>query len=169
MVEYTPGYSADHWCIKGHILLCMSGTLTELEDGRRFTLTPGMSYQLLTTPNRTFAIDSGATPSSTVPTSGNESRMIISGKCHCHIVHADWPTSRPDSARACGCSFCIATASRPPIRKPVSPSSARRGAGSPYVRHADSHVPCLRQMRRGAVRHQRDRQPSLRRGQRQRV
>jgi hypothetical protein len=47
MVEYTPGYSADHWCVKGHILLCISGTLhTELEDGRRFTLTPGMSYQV---------------------------------------------------------------------------------------------------------------------------
>ena len=23
MVEYTPGYLADHWCSKGHILLCM--------------------------------------------------------------------------------------------------------------------------------------------------
>ena len=22
MVEYTPGYLADHWCTKGHILLC---------------------------------------------------------------------------------------------------------------------------------------------------
>lgn len=47
MVEYTPGYSADHWCSKGHILLCLSGRLdTELEDGRRFTLEPGMSYQV---------------------------------------------------------------------------------------------------------------------------
>jgi hypothetical protein len=47
MVEYTPGYLADHWCSKGHILLCMAGTLdTELEDGRRFTLRPGMSYQV---------------------------------------------------------------------------------------------------------------------------
>lgn len=47
MVEYTPGYSADHWCVKGHILLCISGTLnTELQDGRRFTLAPGMSYQV---------------------------------------------------------------------------------------------------------------------------
>jgi hypothetical protein len=46
-VEYTPGYLADHWCVKGHILLCVSGELhTELEDGRRFTLTPGMSYQV---------------------------------------------------------------------------------------------------------------------------
>ncbi len=47
MVEYTPGYVADHWCAKGHILLCLEGELhTELEDGRTFTLTPGMSYQV---------------------------------------------------------------------------------------------------------------------------
>lgn len=47
MVEYTPGYLADHWCVKGHILFCVSGTLhTELEDGRKFTLGPGMSYQV---------------------------------------------------------------------------------------------------------------------------
>jgi quercetin dioxygenase-like cupin family protein len=47
MVEYTPGYRADHWCRKGHVLLCLEGELeTELEDGRRFTLKPGMSYQV---------------------------------------------------------------------------------------------------------------------------
>lgn len=47
MVEYTPGYVADHWCEKGHILLCLEGELiTELADGRQFTLTPGMSYQV---------------------------------------------------------------------------------------------------------------------------
>lgn len=47
MVEYTPGYLADHWCVKGHILLCLEGELlTELEDGRTFTLKPGMSYQV---------------------------------------------------------------------------------------------------------------------------
>jgi quercetin dioxygenase-like cupin family protein len=47
MVEYTPGYLADHWCSKGHILLCLEGQLdTELEDGRTFTLKPGMSYQV---------------------------------------------------------------------------------------------------------------------------
>ena len=47
MVEYTPGYLADHWCVKGHILLCLEGELrTELEDGRTFMLTPGMSYQV---------------------------------------------------------------------------------------------------------------------------
>lgn len=47
MVEYSPGYLADHWCEKGHVLLCLAGELrTELADGRVFTLTPGMSYQV---------------------------------------------------------------------------------------------------------------------------
>ena len=47
MVEYTPGYLADHWCSKGHILLCLEGELhTELADGRTFVLTPGISYQV---------------------------------------------------------------------------------------------------------------------------
>ena len=47
MVEYTPGYLADHWCSKGHVLLCLAGELhTELKDGRRISLTPGMSYQV---------------------------------------------------------------------------------------------------------------------------
>lgn len=47
MVEYTPGYLADHWCVKGHILLCMDGELhAELADGRVFTLRPGISYQV---------------------------------------------------------------------------------------------------------------------------
>lgn len=47
MIEYTAGYLADHWCAKGHILLSMHGELhTELEDGRKFILTAGMSYQV---------------------------------------------------------------------------------------------------------------------------
>jgi hypothetical protein len=47
MVEYTPGYLADHWCVKGHILLCLEGELhTQLADGREFVLKPGMSYQV---------------------------------------------------------------------------------------------------------------------------
>ena len=47
MVEYSPGYLADHWCSKGHILLCLDGELhTELADGRTVVLTPGMSYQV---------------------------------------------------------------------------------------------------------------------------
>jgi hypothetical protein len=47
MMEYSPGYSADHWCSKGHFMLCLEGELeTELADGRRFRLTPGMSYHV---------------------------------------------------------------------------------------------------------------------------
>jgi len=62
MVEYTPGYVADHWCVKGHILLCVEGELhTELEDGRAFTLKAGMSYQVADNaePHRSYT-DAGA-------------------------------------------------------------------------------------------------------------
>ena len=46
-VQYSPGYLADHWCEKGHVLLCLEGELhTELADGRTFLLKPGMSYQV---------------------------------------------------------------------------------------------------------------------------
>jgi quercetin dioxygenase-like cupin family protein len=47
MVEYSPGYVADHWCRRGHILLVLEGELeTELEDGRTFTLSAGHSYHV---------------------------------------------------------------------------------------------------------------------------
>jgi quercetin dioxygenase-like cupin family protein len=47
IVEYTPGYIADHWCAKGHVVYCLEGELlTELRDGRAFVLRPGMSYQV---------------------------------------------------------------------------------------------------------------------------
>lgn len=46
-VEYSPGYLADHWCSRGHVLMVLEGELvTELRDGRRFTLTAGMTYQV---------------------------------------------------------------------------------------------------------------------------
>lgn len=49
MVEYTPGYIADHWCSRGHVLLVMDGELeTELKDGRKFIMLPGTSYQVAT-------------------------------------------------------------------------------------------------------------------------
>lgn len=59
MVDYTPGYLADHWCVKGHILLCIEGELhTELKDGRTFTLKPGMSYQVAddAEPHRSYTV-----------------------------------------------------------------------------------------------------------------
>jgi hypothetical protein len=47
MVEYSPGYLADHWCQKGHVLLVLTGELeTELADGRVFKMGPGVSYQV---------------------------------------------------------------------------------------------------------------------------
>ncbi|MBL7849882.1 MAG: DHCW motif cupin fold protein [Cyclobacteriaceae bacterium] len=47
LVEYSPGYRADHWCERGHILLCLEGQLdTELADGTTVRLEPGMSYQV---------------------------------------------------------------------------------------------------------------------------
>jgi hypothetical protein len=46
VVEYGPGYRADHWCPRGHVLWVIAGDLTvELKDGRRFELKKGMSFQ----------------------------------------------------------------------------------------------------------------------------
>ena len=59
IVEYTPGYLADHWCQKGHILFCLEGELrTKLRDGRVCVLKPGMSYQVgdNVEPHRTFTM-----------------------------------------------------------------------------------------------------------------
>jgi hypothetical protein len=47
VVDYEPGYVADHWCTKGHIVFVVEGALiTELRDGREFHLSAGMSYQV---------------------------------------------------------------------------------------------------------------------------
>jgi hypothetical protein len=47
IVDYSPGYVANHWCEKGHIVLCLQGELhTELADGQTFVLRAGMSYQV---------------------------------------------------------------------------------------------------------------------------
>jgi quercetin dioxygenase-like cupin family protein len=46
-VDYSPGYAADHWCKRGHVLFVLEGELhTELQDGRHFVLRAGMSYQV---------------------------------------------------------------------------------------------------------------------------
>ena len=45
IVEYGPGYLADHWCTKGHIVHCLEGSfMSELENGETFLLSKGMSY-----------------------------------------------------------------------------------------------------------------------------
>jgi hypothetical protein len=62
MVEYTAGYVSDHRCQKGHVLLCVESELeTELADGRKFVLKPGMSFQVAdgAEPHRTRTV-SGA-------------------------------------------------------------------------------------------------------------
>ena len=47
MVEYSPGYLADHWCTRGHILFVLEGSLTtELGNGRVVTIDAGSSYQV---------------------------------------------------------------------------------------------------------------------------
>jgi hypothetical protein len=55
MVEYSPGYLADHWCLRGHVLLVIEGELvTELQDGSSHVLRAGESYQVAdgTAPHR---------------------------------------------------------------------------------------------------------------------
>jgi hypothetical protein len=44
-VTYSPGYLADHWCTKGHIVHCLRGAFTsEMADGTFFELKEGDSY-----------------------------------------------------------------------------------------------------------------------------
>jgi len=46
MVEYSPGYKADHWCNRGHVLLVLEGEMvSELKNGEKYRMTAGMSYQ----------------------------------------------------------------------------------------------------------------------------
>jgi quercetin dioxygenase-like cupin family protein len=47
IVDYSPGYVADHWCSKGHFIFCIEGEMiTELDDGRKMKLKKGMTYQV---------------------------------------------------------------------------------------------------------------------------
>jgi len=47
LVEYSAGYSADHWCRKGHVIHCLRGRLDiELEDGSRRELLTGQTYHV---------------------------------------------------------------------------------------------------------------------------
>jgi quercetin dioxygenase-like cupin family protein len=60
LVEYSPGYLADHWCERGHVIHVLEGELvTELRDGRSFTLQAGQTYVV--------ADDDGAHRSRTTP------------------------------------------------------------------------------------------------------
>ncbi len=45
IVEYSPGYLADHWCSKGHIVHCLEGeVVSELKNGEKSCLKQGMTY-----------------------------------------------------------------------------------------------------------------------------
>jgi hypothetical protein len=45
IVEYGPGYLADHWCEKGHVVFVLEGSfVSELKDGRASTVSKGMCY-----------------------------------------------------------------------------------------------------------------------------
>ena len=45
IVEYSPGYLADHWCEKGHAVFVLEGEFeSELKDGRKSKLSKGMCY-----------------------------------------------------------------------------------------------------------------------------
>lgn len=45
IVDYGPGYLADHWCDRGHVLHVISGDLVvELADGRESAMKPGNSF-----------------------------------------------------------------------------------------------------------------------------
>ena len=45
IVAYTPGYVADHWCQKGHIVHCLEGSIvSELATGEKHLLSAGMTY-----------------------------------------------------------------------------------------------------------------------------
>jgi hypothetical protein len=45
IVEYAPGYLADHWCERGHVVHVLDGELvSELRDGRRFVVAAGATY-----------------------------------------------------------------------------------------------------------------------------
>ena len=44
-VAYQPGYIADHWCQKGHIVHCLEGSfMSELSTGEEIYLTKDQSY-----------------------------------------------------------------------------------------------------------------------------
>ena len=47
MIEFSPGYKADHWCGRGHVLFVLEGELiSELKEGGKFKLDSGMSFQV---------------------------------------------------------------------------------------------------------------------------
>jgi hypothetical protein len=58
LVEYSPGYLADHWCARGHVIHILQGEMvSELRDGSRTYLKAGMTYMMCddeANPHRSF-------------------------------------------------------------------------------------------------------------------
>jgi len=58
MVEYSPGYLADHWCPRGHVIHILKGEMvSEMKDGTKSFLKAGMTYMMSddeTNPHRTY-------------------------------------------------------------------------------------------------------------------
>jgi len=47
VVEFTRGFKAPDWCNRGHVVYVLEGEIVmELDDGREFKLSKGMSYQV---------------------------------------------------------------------------------------------------------------------------
>ncbi len=45
IVEYSEGYTADHWCEKGHIVHCLEGEfVSELSTGEKFSQKKGDTF-----------------------------------------------------------------------------------------------------------------------------
>lgn len=60
IVRYSPGYLADHWCQKGHIVHCLDGGFSsELQDGHTFHLKKGDTYVVSDdqSPHRSKTVD----------------------------------------------------------------------------------------------------------------
>ena len=58
LVTYSPGYLADHWCPRGHVIHILGGEMiSELKDGSKTFLKEGMTYMMSNdsaNPHRTF-------------------------------------------------------------------------------------------------------------------
>ncbi|MCX5907382.1 MAG: DHCW motif cupin fold protein [Deltaproteobacteria bacterium] len=60
MVEYSPGYMADHWCTRGHVLLVLEGKIVmELKNGKKYPVKPSESFQVADNgePHRVYTED----------------------------------------------------------------------------------------------------------------
>jgi quercetin dioxygenase-like cupin family protein len=60
LVEYSPGYLADHWCARGHVIHILSGEMvSELKDGSKTNLKEGMTYMMSDNPSNPHRSSTG--------------------------------------------------------------------------------------------------------------